>query len=199
MKLEAVSISKLKTDIGRWGSVILVASAAICSPYILFLPNRDGNSWSNSQPTIAGESAAQTHRVCVKCGHTKKVGHGGDFAIKGRSSSGIRWDSVCLVCKAQAQKLRRQKPESRSTDVRLTSKRIIEPHKKLERFEKSDLFETQRLALAADFGDLEGFYDKSLDHQERVAVVQRFNEFITILREGLGDLLGSEVYVSKDE
>lgn len=57
---------------------------------------------------------------------------------------------------------------------------------------------TNALMNAIDFTDLGSCDGKALDHFEKHDAVQRFNEFITLLREGYGDLVGCErVYVRK--
>jgi hypothetical protein len=106
--------SKFRRDVGKWGSSTLLISAAMGMSFLLFSPHSTGGTESYDLPKVEGQTYGESHRICTKCSQTKRIGHGGDFAIKGRTSRGIRWDSVCLICKADAQKLRRQKSTSQS-------------------------------------------------------------------------------------
>lgn len=68
-----------------------------------------------------------------------------------------------------------------------TAKRTIEPKN----------HETARLANDIDcFGSDET--NEAMSHFEKCDAIQRFNEFVTILREGYGEIVGSDVYIRKD-
>ncbi len=75
------------------------------------------------------------------------------------------------------------------------AKRIIEPNIANEIQGKQANAE----AKGMDFADLENYYGKNLSCAERYDMVQRFNEFVELLKDGYGAIVGCEVYVRKDQ
>lgn len=141
-------------------------------------------------------SISADRRVCVDCGQEKTIG---EFPIKSaKNESEIRWDKCCKLCKAQAAKERRKKTKCEIIHDEIRPKRIIEPKEEVSNGSDPRLHETNMLVNRIDFTDLERSCGKKLSHAERYEAVQRFNEFISILREGYSDLVGCEVYVRKD-
>lgn len=48
------------------------------------------------------------------------------------------------------------------------------------------------------FCELEELYGSPLSTAEKTDIIQRFNEFVGILREGYSEILGADVYIKKD-
>jgi len=67
-------------------------------------------------------------------------------------------------------------------------KEIIEPKK----------CETSNLVNEIDFSDLETSCGNELPLVERFDAIQRFNEFVALLREEYGKMVGGHVYIRKD-
>lgn len=103
----------------------------------------------------------------------------------------VRYDPVCIECR---RKERKEKYQAQKQTVQ--SKRIIEPKIIQNKYSVSNR-DTATVVQNSDFNDMEKSYGKMTLNQKHEAV-QRFNEFISLLREGYSEMLGCEVYVGKD-
>jgi pyruvate formate-lyase activating enzyme-like uncharacterized protein len=59
--------------------------------------------------------------------------------------------------------------------------------------------ETESIAKRVDFSEEELALGRALTYVEKYTVVQNFNEFISILREEYGKMIGCHVYIKRDE
>lgn len=123
-------------------------------------------------------------KQCKGC-HTSK----GLDAYYIRSHS--RFDPVCIECRLIDKKKKYQSKKNTTP-----SKRIIEPKSIQKKYIGSNT-DTVTLVQNCDFSDIEKNSGKMTVTQKH-EIIQRFNEFITILRDGYGEMLGCEVYVKKD-
>lgn len=125
-----------------------------------------------------------THIKCKKCFLIEEIS---EFYVKGV----MRYDPVCIECR---RKERKEKYQAKKKTT--PSKRIIEP-KIIQKKYLGANNDTSALVQKCDFNDMEKVYGKMTITQKHEAI-QRLNDFITLLREGYGEMLGCEVYVRKD-
>lgn len=116
--------------------------------------------------------------------------------VSAKADVKLRWAPKCKTCK----NARRREPlvkikARRPNNVVTRSKRIIEPTSANEIHGKQANAEFKEM----DFADLENYYGKRLSCAERYDVVQGFNEFVELLKDGYGAIVGCEVYVRKDQ
>lgn len=57
---------------------------------------------------------------------------------------------------------------------------------------------TNEVVDAIDFSDLARASGRQLDHFEKHDAVQRFNEFVSLLREGYSEIVGCHVHIRKN-
>lgn len=138
-----------------------------------------------------------TEKVCVKCRASRSVN---DFYEKEKDAFGnvLRRDGVCKGCRCQERAARyglRSRTQSSSPTTQTAEKprksgpkRIIEPKK----------CETSNLVNEIDFSDLEASCGNELPLVERFDAIQRLNEFVSLLREEYGKMVGGYVYIRKD-
>lgn len=133
---------------------------------------------------------------CQDCGVDKLQS---DFYEKHDKKTGrIRFDCVCMECRRQKRKSQYKEKRAYAT----ASKRIIEPESSVKFSKKVvDVSQDARIRHVnkVDFSDTEESYGKQLTYNERLEIVQRFNEFIGILREGYGEITGEQVFIRKDQ
>ena len=142
-------------------------------------------------------SVLPNKQVCVECGHEKPIE---SFAIKSsKCEATIRRDKRCKPCKSMTMKRSAIRKVQAEPLDQTTPKRIIELKKSEAPRAKSVVFETSQIVGFADFDGLEKFYGNKLDGSEKHEIVERLNEFIGLMRDGLGEILGCDVYVSEDQ
>lgn len=136
-------------------------------------------------------------KTCVKCEVKKGFN---EFYEKEKDSFGnvLRRDGVCKDCRCQERTVRynlrsRSRPSSKTLQKaeklqKRRPKEIIEPKK----------CETSNLVNEIDFSNLEASCGNELQLVERFDAVQRFNEFVALLREEYGKMVGGYVYIRKD-
>jgi hypothetical protein len=125
----------------------------------------------------------------VLCGASKALSE--FYKQSGKLEDHVRWDKKCKTCKRKSVNARRRPQKPKHLKI---TKRSSAPN-----VSKGDISGTAKLVEDLDFADLEQSCDKKLSLAEKHDVVQRFNEFIFLLREGYADLVGCErVYVRKD-
>ena len=132
-------------------------------------------------------------RTCSQCQEIKPLS-----AFSFRSTE-RRYESKCKVCRRMLRKRNsgtknvghdfgaaqtKPQPQKRAT----TPKRIIEP--------KVGMTNAQLEAI--DFSELEKNGSEPMTSVEKHDLVQRFNEFVAILREGYSELRGVNVYIRKN-
>lgn len=140
----------------------------------------------NGNPSLPARPA---DKKCSLCGEIKALC---DYSYR---STEHRYESKCKACRRA---LRRKGGDNR-TDVKMpaavvsgnlrrvrTAKRTIEPTVAM----------TNAIVDAIDFGDVER--ERPLDHFEKHGAVQRFNEFVALLREGYSEMVGCHVHIRKD-
>jgi hypothetical protein len=108
-----------------------------------------------------------------------------------------RPDSTCIDCRKKERRDRYLLKKQDVLSVEHTPKRIIEPKKAISEKHEASVHETVQITNKSDFTDMEMFCGK-MGFNERCESVQRFNEYIALLREGYGELIGCDVYVRKD-
>jgi hypothetical protein len=133
-----------------------------------------------------------TRKRCSSCGETKVIT---GFSYR---TTEQRYESKCKLCRQTSRKCRNgntehvlgavQQLRPQPQRAKLAPKRIIEPKVGM----------TNARVQAIDFGDLEKCSGRVLDHFEKHDAVQRFNEFIELLREGYSEIVGSHVHIRKD-
>lgn len=138
-----------------------------------------------------------TEKVCAKCRGSKPLN---EFYEKEKDAFGniLRRDGVCKGCRCQERTVRYNRrsrvrpslPTIQKAEKPQTSrpKEIIEPKK----------CETLNLVNEIDFSNLETSCGNELPLVERFDAVQRFNEFVALLREEYGKMVGGYVYIRKD-
>ena len=128
--------------------------------------------------------------LCSQCRQTKSVNN---FYKR----TPTRRDPKCIDCRRKERKDRYKIKVQEKEESREPPKRIIEPKKSPVPSGGSRIHESNEIAHNGDFDDMEKVYGK-LEANERYEIVQRFNELVSLLREGYGELVGCKVYVRKD-
>lgn len=129
-------------------------------------------------------------RECVLCGASKALSE--FYKQSGNSEAKVRWDKKCKPCKRKSVNAGRRPQKPKHIKI---AKRSADPVS----VSKGDMSGTTKLVEVLDFADLEQSCDKKISLAEKHDAVQRFNEFVSILREGYAELVGCErVYVRKD-
>lgn len=138
---------------------------------------------------LSKQDLAGLNLACAHCGKSKAQS---EFYRR----TPTRLDPTCIECRRKERKEKYQRQINKNGDARSTAKRIIEPKLAIPPIE-SKIFETNQIANNCEFDDIENVYGK-LSCNERHEVVHRFNEFVSLLIEGYGEILGCNVYVRKD-
>ena len=134
--------------------------------------------------------------MCIKCCVEKEPG---GFAIKsGRRETAVRREKICKACRASA--LRESRLIKKDRSLRSAAKRTVGSTSTVPKTEKCNgtlSRETSKIASLLRVGHNDVGPSKTVvaAHDE----VQRFNEFVSILRQGYEDLEGVSVYVRKIE
>jgi hypothetical protein len=138
-----------------------------------------------------------TEKVCAKCRCSKPIN---EFYEKERDARGnvLRRDGVCKDCRCQERTVRynlrsRVRP-SFPTIQKAEKPKKSRPKEIIERKK----CETSNLVNEIDFSNLEASCGNELPLVERFDAVQRFNEFVALLREEYGKMVGGYVYIRKD-
>lgn len=141
------------------------------------------------------KSVANETNECRCC--KKKLSHN-DFYMK----SVNRRDTTCISCRKEKRNLKYQNQKSVIvTSKREGSKRIIEPKlkpKNIKQATDNEFKNHTRDVSKMDFSDIDQLYGKKTNNIEQYEIINRFNEFVALLREGYSEIAGSEVYVRKD-
>ncbi len=135
-------------------------------------------------------------KVCAKCRGSKLIN---EFYEKEKDAFGnvLRRDGVCKDCRCQERTVRynlrsRARPSlltaQKAEPQKSRPKEIIEPRK----------CETSNLVNEIDFSNLEASCGNELPLVERFDAIQRFNEFVALLREEYGKMVGGHVYIRKN-
>ncbi len=137
-------------------------------------------------------------KQCKVCGQSKLLS---EFSlVSAKDDSKLRWAPKCKACKNLQRRKQIEKIQTkRSNGVGNRSKRIIEPDVSVPNGKDLHSIQTNGIVKGMDFADLESYYGKQLSCAERHDMVQRFNEFIELLKDGYGAIVGCEVYVRKDQ
>lgn len=127
-----------------------------------------------------------------KCSHCNKIKPSGEFSYRNTEE---RFESKCKECRRNLRK-RKCDTQNKGHDFgainnpkqkKYTPKRIIEPRVGM----------TNAQLEAIDFSYLENSSGVQFTNVEKHDVVQRFNEFIEILREGYSEIRGMNVFIAK--
>ena len=136
--------------------------------------------------------------ACIKCRQEKRLN---DFYEKEKNENGLvlRRDHICKDCR-RAERLERYRLRSVSTPqiAQATVQPKKSPQNKPKRIIEPRIHETSCLANETDFSDLERLCGKELHLAERHDAVQRLNEFVSLLREEYGRMVGGHVYIRKN-
>lgn len=138
-------------------------------------------------------SIANEMNACRCC---KKKLQQSDFYMKDPN----RRDTTCISCRKENRNLKYKNQKS-VTERSEGSKRIIEPKlkpKNIKQIAENKYKNHTRDVSKMDFSDIDRLYGKKTNNIEQYEIVNRFNEFVTLLREGYSEMVGSEVYVRKD-
>jgi hypothetical protein len=129
-------------------------------------------------------------RECIVCRTSKSISE--FYKQSGNSEAQVRWDKKCKACKRKSVNAGRIPQKSKHLKI---AKRSAAP----VNVSKGDISGTTKPVEDLDFADLEQSCDKKLSLAEKHDAVQRFNELISLFREGYAELVGCErVYVRKD-
>lgn len=120
------------------------------------------------------------------------------------ASNPLRWDKVCRDCR---KRIRREKyQESSSSSVKAkpaVNHPALEPRPPLQNpqpdFPAIELrkHETEVIAKGIIFSEEERILGRELAPGERYDAVQRFNEFVSILRKEYGKITGKHIYIKR--
>ena len=137
-------------------------------------------------------------KLCTKCRQEKRLN---DFYEKEKDENGLtlRRDHVCKDCrKAERLERYRLRPALIPQASPKTSQSKKPPENRPKRIIEPRIHETSCLANETDFSDLKRICGKELQLAERHDAVQRLNEFVSLLREEYGRMVGGHVYIRKD-
>lgn len=133
-------------------------------------------------------------KTCTRCSTAKPIS---EFSYRRTEQ---RYEAKCKLCRRSL----RKRPDSADVGATAATGNVEAKRRRrpvgeaAPRRVEPGVAETAALVDAIDFGDLEKCGGKALDFYERHDAVQRFNEFVAILLEGYGEMVGRHVYIRKD-